>query len=62
MQIHVFKKKDEAKSFAEESEAKGWTTKIEEVEGVLIFDQGDPEDVDLIYEARSSRWVVRAMK
>ena len=61
-QIHVFKKVEEARSFAEELEAKGWTTKIDEVEGVVIYDQGDPEDASLLYDARSKRWVVLATK
>ena len=61
-QIHVFKKAGEARSFAEELEAKGWTTKLEEVEGVVIYDQGNPEDASLLYDARSKRWVVRAAK
>ena len=62
LQIHVFKKIEAANSFAEELKIKDWETKVEEIESVVIFDQGDPEDPDLRYEARSVRWVLRATK
>lgn len=62
LQIHVFKKIEPANSFAEELKIKGWETEVKETESIVIFDQDDPNDPNLLYEARSQRWVLRATK
>ncbi|HEY9175164.1 MAG TPA: hypothetical protein VI136_22990 [Verrucomicrobiae bacterium] len=61
-QVHIFKSSEAAQTFAEELEEKGWETEIDEVDICQVYDQEDPDNPELLYEARARRWVIHATK